>query len=435
VGLIYKSSFDKANRTSLSSGRGLGLASALPILAEIRETYGCPVLTDVHEPAQCAPVAEAVDVIQIPAFLCRQTDLLVAAARTGKAVNVKKGQFLAPWDMRNVVDKIDASGNRKVLVTERPGRLRLVEADGSLDPRPLDGLPRNLIARGQGGLMDVALHPDFERNGLVYFSYSGSAARGMGTELARGRLEGHALVDVEVLFRAEPKSTGGRHFGGRIVFDGADHVFLTLGDRGERERAQDLSDHAGSLIRLTADGAVPADNPFVGREGARPESYTLGNRNMQGAALHPDTGELWTHEHGPQGGDELNLMRAGTNYGWPTITYGKNYGFGTDIGEGTAKPGMAQPVHYWVPSIAPSGLAIVHGERFPRWRGDMLVGSLKFGLLARLDMDGERVVGEERMLDGVLGRIRDVRMGPDGYVYLLNDENDGVIARLEPLTD
>ena len=297
----------------------------------------------------------------------------------------------------------------------------------------MEGLPRNILARGQGGLFDVALHPDFERNRLVYLAYAGSAARGIGTELARGRLEGNSLTDVEVLFRAVPKSTGGRHFGGRIVFDGEGHVFLTLGDRGDRPRAQELDDHAGSLIRLNEDGSVPADNPFVGQAGAKPEIWTLGNRNMQGAALHPQTGELWTHEHGPQGGDELNLMRAGTNYGWPVITYGANYGLGTSIGEGTSRPGMAQPVHYWVPSIAPSGLAIYDGDAFPRWRGDMLVGSLKFSLLARLDMEGGEVVREERMLEGMLGRIRDVKVGPDGLIYLLTDQRDGVIARLEPV--
>ena len=340
-------------------------------------------------------------------------------------VNVLVRGLEHPWGLAFLPDG-------RMLVTERPGRLRIVNADGSLDPTPVSGLPRNLIARGQGGLFDVVPHPDFASNGLVYFAYAGSAERGIGTELARGRLQGDALQDVEILFRAEPKSTGGRHFGGRVLFDGKGHVFLTLGDRGDRPRAQEPDDHAGSLIRLNEDGSVPADNPFVGGDGGLPESYTRGNRNMQGAALHPQTGELWTHEHGPQGGDELNLMRAGANYGWPVVTYGKNYGLGTDIGEGTEKPGMTQPVHYWVPSIAPSGLAIYDGDAFPEWRGDMLVGSLKFGLLSRLDMDGGEELREERMLQGVLGRICDVRVGPDGLVYLLTDHGDGVIARLEP---
>ena len=330
-----------------------------------------------------------------------------------------------PWSLAFLPDG-------RMLVSERPGRLRLVAADGTLDPRPIDGLPDNLAAVGQGGLLDIALHPDFARNRLVYFSYAGRGEDGVGTELARGRLADHALTNVEVLFRALPKSRGGRHFGGRIVFDRAGHVFLTLGDRGERDRAQRLDDHAGSVIRLLADGRVPDDNPFVGRDDARAEIYSYGHRNVQGATLHPLSGELWTHEHGPQGGDEVNVVRAGVNYGWPVITYGVNYVIGTRIGEGTHKPGMAQPVYYWDPSIAPSGLAIYSGDRFPKWRGDLLVGALKFRLLVRLRMDGERVLHEERLLTDVIGRIRDVRVGPDGYVYLLSDARDGVLARLEP---
>ncbi len=330
-----------------------------------------------------------------------------------------------PWSLAFLPDG-------RMLVSERPGRLRLVAADGTLDPRPIDGLPDNLAAVGQGGLLDIALHPDFARNRLVYFSYAGRGEDGVGTELARGRLADHALTNVEVLFRALPKSRGGRHFGGRIVFDRAGHVFLTLGDRGERDRAQRLDDHAGSVIRLFADGRVPDDNPFVGRDDARAEIYSYGHRNVQGATLHPLSGELWTHEHGPQGGDEVNVVRAGVNYGWPVITYGVNYVIGTRIGEGTHKPGMAQPVYYWDPSIAPSGLAIYSGDRFPKWRGDLLVGALKFRLLVRLRMDGERVLHEERLLTDVIGRIRDVRVGPDGYVYLLSDARDGVLARLEP---
>ena len=197
-------------------------------------------------------------------------------------------------------------------------------------------------------------------------------------------------------------------------------------------RAQRLNDHAGSAIRLHDDARLPADNPFAGRQGTLPEKYTLGNRNMQGAALHPQTGLLWAHEHGPQGGDEVNVIRAGMNYGWPVITYGANYGTGTQIGEGTHKQGMAQPVHYWVPSIAPSGMAFYTGNRFPAWRGDLFVGALRDRLLVRLKLDGEKVVKEERMLRGALGRIRDVRSGPDGYIYLLTDEAPGVLARLEP---
>ena len=330
-----------------------------------------------------------------------------------------------PWSLAFLPDG-------RMLVTERQGRLRYVASDGTLDPTPVSGLPEAVTERRQGGLHDVVLHPRFRENRLVYLAYAGRGSGGYGTELARGRLDGHRLTDVKVLFRALPKSFGGRHFGGRVVFDGSGHVFLTLGDRGNRPSAQDLGNHAGSVIRLTEDGGVPRDNPFQTVAGARPEIYTLGNRNIQGAAIHPRTGELWTHEHGPQGGDEVNIIREGVNYGWPVITYGRNYGIGTRIGEGTHKQGMAQPLYQWTPSIAPSGMAFYDGDKFPGWRGNLLVGALRFRLLSRLELDGERVVREERMRERTIGRIRDVRVGPDGYVYLLSDETNGVIARLEP---
>jgi glucose/arabinose dehydrogenase len=216
------------------------------------------------------------------------------------------------------------------------------------------------------------------------------------------------------------------------VFDRAGYLYLTLGERGEKDRAQRPDNHHGSVIRLHDDGRVPADNPFAGKAGWKPEKLDLGHRNQQGAALHPRTGVLWTHEHGPQGGDEVNIIRAGVNYGWPVITYGVNYGIGTKIGEGTHKEGMAQPLYYWVPSIAPSGMAFYTGDKFPKWKGDLFVGSLKFELLVRLKLDGEKVVKEERLIKGAIGRIRDVRAGPDGFLYLLTDESKGVLARLEP---
>jgi aldose sugar dehydrogenase len=328
-----------------------------------------------------------------------------------------------PWSMAFLPDG-------RMLVTEKAGRLRII-SQGKLDPQPVAGLPR-VTVHGQGGLHDVVLHPDFSKNGLVYLAYAAQGADGVGTELARGRLAGNRLENVQVLFRQSPKGNGAVHFGGRIVFDRAGYLYLTLGDRGEKERAQRPDDHAGSVIRLHDDGRVPQDNPFAGKAGWKPEKFTLGNRNTQGAALHPQTGVLWTHEHGPQGGDEVNVMRAGINYGWPVITYGVNYGIGTKIGEGTHKAGMAQPIHYWVPSIAPSGMAFYTGERFPRWRNDLFVGALRDQCLVRLRLDGEKVVKEERLLKGVLGRIRDVRSGPDGFLYLLTDEADGVLARLEP---
>jgi len=280
----------------------------------------------------------------------------------------------------------------------------------------------------------VVLHPQFASNSLVYISYAARGADGVGTELARGVLKSNRLENVQVLFRQSPKGSGGQHFGGRIVFDRAGFVYLTLGERGEKERAQRPNDHAGSVIRLHDDGRVPADNPFVGKPGWKPEKFDLGHRNMQGAALHPQTGLVWTHEHGPQGGDEINVIRPGLNHGWPVITYGVNYVIGTRIGEGTHKEGMTQPLYYWVPSIAPSGMAFYTGDRFPRWKGDLFVGALRDRMLVRLKLDGEKVVKEERMLQGVLGRIRDVRVGPDGLVYVLTDENPGVLARLEPPT-
>jgi len=317
------------------------------------------------------------------------------------------------------------------LVSERPGRLRMLTADGRLLAQPIGGLPA-LQARGQGGLLDVVLHPEFATNRWVYLSYAEPGPDGLGTAVARGRLDGMRLHDTEVLFRLLPKSSDGRHFGGRLVFDNQGHLFITLGDRGDRPRAQDLGDHAGSLIRLNADGSIPPDNPFLDRPDALPAIYSYGHRNIQGATLHPTSGRLWTHEHGPQGGDEINLPEPGVNHGWPVITYGANYGTGTKIGEGTAKPGMAQPSYHWVPSIAPSGMAFYDGDRFPAWRGDLFVGSLKFRLLVRLELDDQRVVHEERLLANTLGRIRDVRQGPDGFLYLLTDAKDGQLVRLIP---
>ena len=329
-----------------------------------------------------------------------------------------------PWSLAFLPDG-------RMLVTERAGRLRMIGKDFKPDPRPVGGVPA-VAATGQGGLLDVVLHPKFADNQLVYLSYSAGDRNGIGTEVARGVLRGHQLENVQVIFRMEPKLRSGYHFGSRLVFDREGYLFITLGDRGEMERAQNPGDHNGSVIRLHDDGRVPKDNPFVGKPGWRAEKFTLGNRNMQGAVLHPQTSMLWTHEHGPQGGDEINVIRAGVNYGWPVITYGANYGTGTKIGEGTAKPGMAQPLHYWVPSIAPSGMAFYTGDKFPKWRGDLFVGALRDQMLVRLKLDGEKVVHEERMLKNTLGRIRDVRAGPDGLIYLLTDEANGVLARVEP---
>ncbi|MEX2480317.1 MAG: PQQ-dependent sugar dehydrogenase [Gammaproteobacteria bacterium] len=329
-----------------------------------------------------------------------------------------------PWSLAFLPDG-------DMLVTERPGRLRRVAPDGTLG-RPLTGLPP-VAEVGQGGLLDVVLHPDFANNRLIYFSYAASGDGGHGTEVSRARLGDDALEDVERVFRALPKSSGGRHFGSRLLFLPDGTLLITLGDRGHRPNGQDLGTHPGSIIRITDAGAVPPDNPFVDRDGVRPEIYTFGNRNVQGIVRDPETGKIWAHEHGPQGGDEVNLIRPGTNYGWAEITYGRNYGTGTRIGEGEQRDDVTEPALQWTPSIAPSGLALYRGEAFPAWRGNLLVGSLKFRLLSRLVLgDDDRVVHEERLLGDELGRIRDVRVGPDGYVYLLSDSEDGVIARLEP---
>jgi glucose/arabinose dehydrogenase len=323
-----------------------------------------------------------------------------------------------------------------MLVTERPGRMRVVDKDGKLDPVPVAGLPR-VDPQGQGGLMDVVLHPQYASNGWVYWSYAQKGGFGNnGTEVARGKLAGGPgawrVESVEVLFRMAPKSGGGQHFGSRIVFDLAGLMYVTLGERGEKERAQKLDDHGGKIVRLTDDGKPAPGNPFAADPKAKPEIFSLGHRNVQGAAIQPKTGVLWASEHGPQGGDELNVIKAGVNYGWPVITYGVNYVTGTKIGEGTEKAGMAQPVKYWTPSPALTGLVFYEGDKFPKWRGDVLMGTLKAEALLRVRLDGERVVEDEFLLRGQLPRVRTVRVGPDGFVYLLTDVSHGAILRLEP---
>lgn len=340
-----------------------------------------------------------------------------------RAITLVQG-LVEPWSLAFLPDG-------ELLVTERPGRLRHV-IGGVLQAEPVAGLPE-IEAGGQGGLLDVALHPDFAANRLVYLSYVARAAEGVGTEVARGRLDGNKLSGLQVIFRATPKLPGNAHFGSRLLFTPDGNLFITLGERyTEREQAQNLANDLGKIIRLTEVGGIPADNPFKGQTGARPEIYSYGHRNVQGIALQPGTGKVWTHEHGPQGGDELNLLQAGMNYGWPVITYGRNYVTGTRIGEGTEKPGMAQPVHYWVPSIAPSGFAFYAGGPFERWQGNALIGSLAFDQLVRLEIVDGRVVHEERLLDGHFARIRDVRIGPDGLPYLLAGGDAGRIVRLEP---
>lgn len=324
-------------------------------------------------------------------------------------------------------------GNGKMLISERPGRLRVIAADGKVGA-PVDGLPA-IEVTGQGGLLDVVADRDFARNRMIYFCYAEPAALGSGnsTALASARLsdDTRRLEKLTTIFRQTPKVSSRQHFGCRIVEADDGRLFLTLGDRGSRMAdAQTLDNHHGKIVRIGKDGSVPSDNPFVKQPGALPEIWSYGHRNGQGAALGPD-GRLWMHEHGPQGGDEINRPEPGKNYGWPVITYGENYGGGT-IGEGlTRKAGMEQPLHFWVPSIAPSGMAFVRSDRYGKsWRGSLLVGSLKFGYLARLEMDGSRVVREEKLLTGLRQRVRDVREGPDGIIYLLTDERNGQLLKL-----
>lgn len=314
-----------------------------------------------------------------------------------------------------------------IIVTERPGRLRIWR-DGRLSP-PLAGLPK-IRAGGQGGLLDVALARDFARTGEIYLSYSGPVGLfSSQTRVARARLAGDRLEGVKIIFRQEPAESTSHHYGSRIAVAPDGSLFVTLGERGQREEAQNPANHLGAVIHILRDGSPHPDNPFIGNgRGWRPEIWSYGHRNPQGVDIGPD-GTLWTVEHGPKGGDEINRPLPGRNYGWPVIGYGVHYN-GAKVGVGTAAPGMEQPVHYWDPSIAPSSLAVYDGSMFPEWRGDLLVGALKFQLIARLDMEDGAVVGEERLLAGAYGRIRDVKIAPDGAIWFATDSAEGGLYRV-----
>ncbi|MBA4097180.1 MAG: hypothetical protein C0484_10495 [Rhodospirillum sp.] len=327
-----------------------------------------------------------------------------------------------PWGLAFLPDG-------RMLVTEKEGRLRLVAPDGALS-EPLGGVPE-VYDNGQGGLLDVALDPDFAANQLVYISFSEPGGEGGGTAVARGKLGADRLDDVAVIWRQQPKLDSGHHFGSRLVFLKDGTLIVTLGDRNRRQYIPDMKAQIGKLVRINRDGSIPKDNPFVGNPDYSPDIYSLGHRNAQGATMHPDTGALWTVEHGARGGDEINIPQPGKNYGWPVISYGREYS-GEKIGEGTAKAGLEQPAYYWDPSIAPSGMTFYTADKFPTWKGNLFVGALKFQLLVRLEVDGNRIVKEERLLEGMGERIRDVVQGPDGCLYLLTDEDDGRILRLEP---
>jgi glucose/arabinose dehydrogenase len=328
-----------------------------------------------------------------------------------------------PWGLELLADG-------RMLVSERPGRLRIVERDGRIS-EPLGGVPK-VYASGQGGLLDVTLSPQFNQDRLIYFSFSEPGEGGAGTAVARARLGERSLDGVQVIWRQTPKVDGGNHFGSRIVFARDGTMFVTLGDRFRyRDQAQNLATTLGKVVRINADGSVPKDNPFVGREGVRPEIWSYGHRNVQAAALQPEMGLLWTVEHGARGGDELNRPQAGKNYGWPVITYGVDYS-GAKIGEGTSKAGMEQPVYYWDPVIAPSGAEFYTGNLFPQWKGSLLIGSLTPGLLVRLELKDGRVAAEHRYGGELKTRVRDVRQAPDGSIYVITDEGNGKILRIEP---
>lgn len=349
-------------------------------------------------------------------------DTVQAESQTGAVeVSTVANGLEHPWGLAFLPDG-------RMLVTERPGRLRIVDADGSLSA-PVAGVPE-VAARGQGGLLDVVLDPDFATSPWVYLSYSEPGEGGAGTSVARGKFQDDALVDVEVIFRQTPKLEAGQHYGSRLVFDRDGLLYVTTGDRGNWDNVQRLDAGQGKIFRIQRDGGIPADNPFVGRDDAIDAIWSYGHRNVQGAALHPGTGELWQTEHGARGGDEINIPAAGLNYGWPVITLGVNYN-GQPIGAGkTEAPGMEQPIHQWTPSIAPSGLAFYTSDRFPAWQGNLFVGALAHQRVVRLTLDGNDVVGEEALLTDLGERIRDVRVGPDGYLYLLTDHAKGKLLRV-----
>jgi aldose sugar dehydrogenase len=364
---------------------------------------------------------------QEPAFEGQTRAPLHSAGVEYEVRSIARG-LAHPWGMAFLPDGA-------VLVTERPGRMRVVSPDGTVS-NPAEGLP-TVDARNQGGLLDVALDPEFAKNNLVYWSFSEPRDDGNGTAVARAVLErdpSPVLQDVEVIWRMTPTMDSNHHFGSRLVFAPGGALFITTGERSIREgrvQAQQLDSALGKVIRIRPDGSIPDDNPMVGRDGALPAIWSYGHRNIQAAALHPDTGELWTIEHGARGGDEVNVPEAGKDYGWPTISYGIEYS-GAPIGEGiTQRDGMEQPVYYWDPVIAPSGMAFYDADLFPEWRGSLFVGALAGKHIARLTLDGKRVVGEERLLAD-RARVRDVRVGPDGALYALTDEDDGELLKLVP---
>lgn len=345
--------------------------------------------------------------------------LLLPLLLIGFIVNQSQAQYSyelyvsgidVPWGM-------DWLPNGDMLVTDRGGELYIVKS-GEFQDETISGLPDDILAQRQGGLLDVRVHPNYSENGWIYLAYSFSEGGNASTKVVRAKLDGNALTDMETIYKADPNSNRGVHYGGRLEFDNDGYLFFSIGDRGYRDDLpQDLSKDGGKIYRLMDDGSIPADNPFVGSEDdSVPATYSYGHRNPQGMAMNPATGMIWTHEHGPRGGDELNIIYPGRNYGWPILSYGINYS-GTSFAEGTEREGMESPINYWVPSIAPSGMAFVTSDNYPDWKGHLIVGSLKFNNVELLKLDGDRVVGIEKVLEGI-GRVRSVEEGPDGNIYI-----------------
>jgi glucose/arabinose dehydrogenase len=367
------------------------------------------------------PIALALLLAALPAAASGQT---FKSSAGDLKVETVVGGLVNPWALAFLPDG-------RMLVTERPGRMRIATPDGKLTP-PLGGVPK-VFASGQGGLHDVVPDRDFAQNRTIYFCFAEPESGGARTTMARATLGDDRLNDVKPIFRQDGPLSSGHHFGCRIAQTADNNLFLTLGDHfKDRDEAQKLGNHIGKIVRVAPDGSVPKDNPFGGRKDAKPEIWSFGHRNSQGAAIHPQSGKLWMHEHGARGGDEINIPQAGKNYGWPVISHGVNYD-GSAVGSGkSAQAGLEQPAKHWTPSIAPSGMAFYTGELFPAWKGSLLVGALKDQMLVRLSLDGEKVTGEERLLQNLRERIRDVRAGPDGAIYLATDHSAGRVLKVVP---